>query len=110
MSPSHTSRGAFSLLELMAVVVVLGVLAAIIVPRVSIHVDNSQATVCHVNKRLVESQAHLWWFHNDEFPLSDLSDIEVDPDYFPEGIPTCPIDGTSYTIDTNTGLVNGHNH
>ena len=43
-------------------------------------------------------------------PLANLSDVGGDINYFPEGLPLCPVDSSAYTIDNTTGLVIGHNH
>jgi hypothetical protein len=37
-----------------------------------------------------------------------LSDIGADPDYFPDGLPTCPSTGAAYRLDPVTHRVVGH--
>ena len=101
---------AFSLLELVAVVAILSVIAMLIIRRVSSHRDDARAAACFVNKGDIEIQVELWLQNSGSLPPSNLSTIGADLNYFPEGLPTCPVDGSSYTIDTATGLVNGHNH
>ncbi len=94
----------------MAVLVILGVLAALIVPRVVGHQDTSEVAACYANQAEIELQAKLWRRNNGAYPAANLSDIAANSDYFPSGLPTCPVDGTAYTIDTTTGLVIGHGH
>ncbi len=101
---------AFSLVELVAVVAMLGVLATIIIRRVSGHYDTGKAAACHVYQGDIEIQAELWHHNTGTFPASNLATIGADIGYFPEGLPTCPVDDSTYTIDTTTGLVVGHNH
>jgi prepilin-type N-terminal cleavage/methylation domain-containing protein len=101
---------AFSLTELMAVVAILGVLAILIVPRVSSQQDNSKRSACYANQGDIELQVKLWKRNNGTYPASNLSDIGVNTTYFPSGLPVCPVDGTAYTISTTTGLVIGHTH
>ncbi len=101
---------AFSLLELLAVVTILGIIAAVILPRASGGHDESKRQACFVNQGDIEIQAEIWMHNTESWPAATLSDIGADTGYFPEGIPTCPVDGTAYTIDPNTGLVIGHNH
>jgi prepilin-type N-terminal cleavage/methylation domain-containing protein len=101
---------AFSLTELIAVIAILGVLAAMIVPRVSGHSDAANRTACHNQRGEIELQVKLWKRNNGTHPAANLSDIGANTAYFPGGMPTCPVDGTSYTISTTTGLVNGHTH
>ena len=101
---------AFSLVELLAVVTILGLLAAVILPRVTGSGDESKRQACFMNKGDIEIQAEIWLHNTESWPAANLSDIGSDLGYFPEGVPTCPVDGTTYTIDLNTGLVIGHNH
>ena len=101
---------AFSLTELMAVMVILGVLAALIVPRVSNHQDTSKRAACYANQGDIELQVKLWKRVNGTYPAANLSDIGANTTYFPSSVPVCPVDGTAYTINTTTGLVIGHTH
>ena len=103
-------RFALSLPELLAALAILALLAALIIPRVVSHVDEARQNTCHTNQSDVELQAQLWRRDHGSFPAADLSDIGADTVYFPEGVPVCPVDGTSYTIDTTTGYVTGHDH
>lgn len=102
-------REAFSLLELMAAVVLVGVLAAIALPRVTGTVDAADVAVCRVHRAEIEVQARRWRQANGGWPASNLADIGIDNGYFPSGVPTCPFDGSSYTLDAD-GRVVGHAH
>lgn len=107
--PIARIRRANSLLELMAAVTILGVVAAIGLPRTeSIKTDGNRAA-CHLNKAEIELQSMLWLRRQGGWPASNLSDISIETDYFPEGLPVCPVDGTAYTIDSS-GKVTGHEH
>lgn len=99
----------FSLVELMVVLSVLGVLTIVIVPRVFGENDATKAAACHTYQGVIEIQAELWMHNTGNWPSSNLADIGASTDYFPEGLPTCPVDGSAYTID-NTGRVVGHSH
>jgi general secretion pathway protein G len=102
-------RRGLSLLELLAVITILGVLAALALARYSQTIESGKREACFVNKAEIELQASLWRRMTGGWPATNLSDIESDVDYFPEGLPSCPVDGTSYTIDTD-GRVVGHIH
>ena len=104
------TRDAFSLTELMAVIVLIGITVTIVLTRASTGNDNSNIAACYVNKGDIEIQAELWLNNSGSWPLANLSDVGGDVNYFPEGVPLCPVDGTVYTIDTSTGRVIGHNH
>lgn len=102
-------RRGLSLTELMAVVAILGVLAAMALPRTSTSRTNGHRAACHVNRAEIELQVAMWLRDQGSLPLSNLADLGANPDYFPEGLPTCPVDGTAYTIDAD-GRVVGHDH
>jgi general secretion pathway protein G len=103
-------RRAFTLTELMAVLALLGLLAALIIPRVVGHYDDAKRSACEVNQAEIELQVKLWRRNHGSYPAGDLSNIGAVPAYFPQGLPTCPVDGSAYTIDTTSGTVIGHTH
>src|SRR4029078_10405216 len=107
---NSNKAAAFSLMELMAVLAILGVLAAVIVPRMSAHQDKGKKSTCYANKGDIELQAKLWKRNKSSYPAANLSDIGADTSYFPGGLPVCPVDGTAYRIHTTTGRVTGHTH
>lgn len=102
-------RNGLSFVELMAVVAIVALVAVLILPRVTGQHAAAQWAACQSTKGDIEIQAELWKHNTGSWPAGDLSDIEANLSYFPEGIPVCPVDGTAYTIDTN-GRVIGHNH
>lgn len=102
------SRG-FSLMELMAVLALLGVVAMTILPRVAGDNAACEAAACHAHQGDIEIQSELWLHNTGSWPAANLADIEANTAYFPEGLPTCPVDGTAYTIDS-AGRVVGHDH
>ena len=111
-NPKHPvgSPVGFSLAELMAVLAIVGVLAAIVIPLVGSHEDTSKKAACYANQGDIELQVKLWKRANGTYPAANLSDIGANTSYFASPVPVCPVDGTAYTIDTTTGLVIGHTH
>ncbi|MEL6108651.1 MAG: prepilin-type N-terminal cleavage/methylation domain-containing protein [Planctomycetota bacterium] len=103
-------RHGLSLLELLAVVAILGVLAVMIIPRLSSGAHESKRHSCHVQRGVIEIQAALWRREFGAWPQSDLGDISAAQAFFPEGLPTCPVDGSPYTFDAGSGRVTGHGH
>jgi prepilin-type N-terminal cleavage/methylation domain-containing protein len=99
------SRG-FSLLELLAVVTILGIIAAIIVPRVTFSTDAAKLRVRDHHKATINSAVERWYISNNTWPALDLTDIAADINYFPEGIPANPVDSTAYTLNAVTHRVN----
>lgn len=102
-------RHGITFVELLAVLAVMSALIAVIVTRVAGGQAGSKSAACHVNKGNVEIQVELWRRNVGSLPTANLSTIGADASYFPSGLPTCPIDGSAYTIDP-AGRVQGHNH
>lgn len=99
-------RTGFTLIELLAVVTILGIIAAIIVPRVSVSSDTAKQQVNAHNKATINSSVERWYIDTGSWPANDLSDIGADVNYFPDGIPTNPVDGSAYTLNATTHRVN----
>ena len=106
---SQTRRG-FSLLELLAAITILGILVAIFVPRFGDNAKTAKKRACAVNKGNIEVQSQLWYRTKGTWPAAGLSDIGANQTYFPEGLPTCPVDGSTYQLDAATHRVTGHSH
>ncbi|TWT66298.1 hypothetical protein Pla123a_46920 [Posidoniimonas polymericola] len=109
MNTSRTRRG-LSLIEMLAVVAVVGILSVLLIPRVSEHSSRGKTVACDLNRGEIELQVQLWRRASGSFPAANLSDIGALTSYFPDGLPVCPVDGSAYTIDTATGRVLGHSH
>ena len=97
-------------MELIAVVVILGMIAWVTVPRLSGNSFDSRSSACYVNMADIEVQTELWYRNKGSWPAQDLSDIAADPAYFPDGLRLCPVDGTGYVLDGTTHRVTGHEH
>lgn len=95
---------------MLATVVLIGIVATVIVVRVWGVRDEADREACFAIKGNIEVQVQRWWRTTGGPPAVDLNDIYGDSAYFPSGAPTCPVDGTAYTIDTTTGEVVGHTH
>jgi general secretion pathway protein G len=108
MTPLPRDRAAFSLMELLAVVIILGLLAALIVPRVSTGNDVAKQKTCVHNRAEINITVEQYYLHNGAWPANDLSDISADANYFPDGLPACPLTGAHYRVDPATHRVVGH--
>jgi general secretion pathway protein G len=102
---SHRRRG-FSLLELLAVVTILGIIAAIIVPRVSVSSSTAKTKVRDHHKATINAAVERFYVDNNTWPAADLSDIAANVNYFPDGIPSNPVDGSAYSLNATTHRVN----
>ncbi|MBA3480211.1 MAG: type II secretion system protein [Pirellulales bacterium] len=96
----------FSLLELLAVVVIIGAMAMILVPRASAARDKANQKACEHNRALINSAAERFAVTTGAAPTS-LNDLNT-PDYFPDGIPVCPVSSNPYSLDAGTQRVPGH--
>ena len=92
-------RKAFSLVELMVVVLVLGALTAIAVPRITGGTFNAGVNACRNNVDIMNSQIELYHSNTGSWPLN-LGKVTNDPNYFPDGPPKCPFK-TPYVLDEN---------
>jgi prepilin-type N-terminal cleavage/methylation domain-containing protein len=99
-------HAAFSLLELLAVVIILGVIAAIVIGRISTTGLTAKENACMRNKAEINRVIERYYFDNGVW-ASDIADIAASPE-FPEGLPACPVNGSAYAIDPGTNRVAGH--
>jgi prepilin-type N-terminal cleavage/methylation domain-containing protein len=101
----RNSRG-FSLLELLAVVTILGIIAAVIVPRISVSSSTAKQKVRDHHKATINAAVERFYIDNGTWPANDLSDISANVTYFPDGIPVNPVDGSAFTLNATTHRCN----
>ncbi len=103
----HSRQHGFSLLELLAVVTILGIIAAVIVPRITVSAHKARENACFTNKAEINEAVERYYLLVGSLPNS-LSDLNTN-DYFPSGIPVCPVSGNPYTLNASTKRVFSHN-
>lgn len=104
MKSKRVNRGGFSLMELLAVVTILGIIAAIVVPRVTVSSDTAKQKVSQHNKATINSALERYYIENGSWP-ANLSVIGGNTSYFPEGIPNNPVTNNPYGYNTTTHRV-----
>ena len=104
------SRKGITLIELLIVVLILGALAAIAVPRIQEGATTAKKNACKTNVDLINSQLELWRANKDSYP-SPFDDLfAADANYFPDGKPTCPFAGApAYTLGSNNRVADHNN-
>ena len=103
------SKKGFTLVELLIVVLILGALAAIAVPRIMGGAYTAKVNACKTNVDMLNSQIELWYANEDDWPAA-LTDVTDDPNYFPDtDAPACPF-GTTYSYSVVTHRVSEHSH
>jgi len=101
-------RNGFTLVELLIVVLILGALAAIAVPRITTGVETAKINTCDTNIRIINTQIELYRANTGDWP-NNIKQVTLNTDYFPDGPPQCPF-GNPYTMQGSIHRVNQHNH
>ncbi len=107
------TKKAFSLIEVLLVVLILAVLASIVIPRVAESAGEAKSAKCDSNRANLISALERYALNNDgTFPANQAgfdSGILNDTSYFPHGSPVCPY-ATNYAYDNALNTVTAHSH
>lgn len=99
-------RAGFSLLELLAVVTILGIIALVIIPRINVSSTTAKANACYQNRAELNAAVERYYFENGTLP-ANTGALST---YFPDGVPVCPVSGGTYALDATTKRVTGHSN
>jgi general secretion pathway protein G len=88
----------FTILEVMLIVILISILAAIVIPRYMVGTKRARVQSCEMNRAIINKQVEAYYFVEATWPMDDMADLKTNDNYFPDGIPTCPVDLTSYTL------------
>ena len=98
----------FTLIEILFVIVVIAILAAIVLPRLTETATQARENACDANVANINTQIERYYFKEGSWPSQNLSEM-VPPatyDYFPDGLPDCPVtSGEPYEMDPDTNRV-----
>lgn len=95
MQIRHSVRSAFTLVEIMIVVAIIGLLAAIAIPNFVRARENAQRTACQSNLRGIQGVKATWALEQRR----GSTDVPADTDLFGPALymsakPVCPANGT----------------
>lgn len=101
-----------TLIELLIVVLILGALAAIAIPRLSQSADTAKKNGCFTNLDIINSQIELYAADNNGTYPANLEVITDSTAYFPDGAPQCPVTDANYpdTLVNNRVDKSAHSH
>jgi type II secretory pathway pseudopilin PulG len=94
-----------SMKKIVAAAVVIGIIAAIVVPRVAASRGEAKRQAHEEYKLQIDEAVERWYINENQWPATDLSDIGADSNYFPTGVPLNPISGRPYVLDPVTHRV-----
>ncbi|RBP46679.1 competence type IV pilus major pilin ComGC [Garciella nitratireducens] len=86
----------FTLIELIVVIAILGILAAMVVPNITGFKDSAQTVADEATQRTLQSAVEMYYLDNDTYPNS-IDDLKDYLDQIPKG---------TWKIDEN-GKVSG---
>lgn len=102
------SHWGYTLVELMVVVLILGALAFVVIPRIGESSNLAKVNACNANVKIMNKKLELFNIRTGDWP-QNYNKFSTNLDYFPDGPPECPY-GTNYKIDSGLERIIPHAH
>jgi prepilin-type N-terminal cleavage/methylation domain-containing protein len=102
------SKKGLTLIELLIVVIILGALAAIAIPRITTSSTDAKRNACTTNIDTQNTAIEMYNIDHSAWPAA-IGDFDSNTAYFPDGAPTCPF-GTPYVYDTTKHRITATTH
>jgi general secretion pathway protein G len=71
MSRMYKGQGGFTLIEILVVVVILGILASIIIPKIMTRPEEAKRTKAKMDIKAIETALNLYRLDNDVYPSTE---------------------------------------
>lgn len=97
----------FTLMELMIVIAIIGILAAIGIPSYNRYIDRARAATCEANRRTIKTAVGMYAADYGEWPtsLDDLQDKSGNPYIDNINDIKCPVAGATYSTDGQGNVI-----
>ena len=102
------NRKGFTLVEVLLVIVIIGVLAAVVIPRMLTGKTEAQKAACDANVAALNSQIELYHLQDasGDYPTALTNMI---PDYI-DSVPVCPFGSTYTYVKASPYRITKHSH
>lgn len=97
-------RLAFSIIEFFAVSTIVGIIAAIVVPRVVVDDKLAKEKIRDHYAAAINVAVERYRTEHQTWPIS-IADLSQDPEFFPDGLPSDPVTGRPFELDLTTHQV-----
>ncbi|WP_428304087.1 type IV pilin protein [Lacipirellula sp.] len=94
-------RRGFSLIEFCAVSTIVGILAAIVVPRVVIDESLGKEKIRDHYSAAIDVAVKRYHAEHGAWPTA-MADLADDPEFFPDGLPLNPVTGQPFVLNEET--------